>query len=357
MNNASPFPVLAESASASESDASSPSQDRVRAWWFLVFLSIRRQARVRQMVWIALGLLCLTATLVALNTLAERWAMDHWRWRWVSSTRPVATVSSPGKPGAPSPTGFGSNIVFLTYRETADGLELLPSAAPWPAPALAIQTAIGTACRELLKQTDFYVFSNWLVFAIFVSFLLPIWSLSFATEALGGERENRSLIWLLTRPLPRSSIFLAKFVALLPWSFGLNVGGFALLCLLAGKPGQRALALYWPAVAGATLAFSALFHLMSACFRRAAVVALVYAFFLETVLGSMPGYMKRISIGFYTRCIMFEAGQNYGIQPEKPSIYLPVDSATAWCVLLSLTAVFLVVGTVVFARSQYQDLT
>jgi hypothetical protein len=115
--------------------------------------------------------------------------------------------------------------------------------------------------------------------------------------------------------------------------------------------------LYWPAVLGGTLAFCSLFHLMGACFRRAAVVALVYSFFLETILGSMPGYMKRISVGFYTRCLMFEAAQDYGVQPEKPSIYLPVDSLTAWCVLLGVTVVLLVVGMTIFARSEYQDLT
>ena len=41
-----------------------------------------------------------------------------------------------------------------------------------------------------------------------VSFLLPIWSLSFATEALGGERETNSLVWLLIRPLPRPAILI-----------------------------------------------------------------------------------------------------------------------------------------------------
>jgi ABC-type transport system involved in multi-copper enzyme maturation permease subunit len=207
-----------------------------------------------------------------------------------------------------------------------------------------------------LGQSDFYVFSNWIVFSIFVAFLLPIWSLSFATEALGGDRESGSLVWLLTRPLPRPAIYLAKFVALLPWSLGLNVGGFALLCLLAGAPGHRAFFLYWPAVVGATLAFCALFHLTAAVFRRAAIVALVYSFFLETILGSMPGYMKRISVSFYTRCLMFEAAHDFGVQPEKPSIYLPVSGTTAWCMLLGVTAVFLVIGMVVFARAQYQDL-
>ena len=59
--------------------------------------------------------------------------------------------------------------------------------------------------------------------------MLPLWSLSFATEALGGEREAGTLIWLLTRPLPRWSVYLAKYVALLPWGVGLNLVGFAVL--------------------------------------------------------------------------------------------------------------------------------
>jgi len=194
------------------------------------------------------------------------------------------------------------------------------------------------------------------VFSLFVGFMLPIWSLSFATDALGGEREGGSLIWLLSRPMSRAGVYLAKYIALLPWSLALNVGGFGLLCLLAGKPGHQAFRLYWPAVFAATLAFTALFHLMGACFRRAAVVALVYSFFLETIFGQMPGVMKRISISFYTRCLMFDAARDLGVQPEKPSIYLPVDGATAWCVLLTLTAVLLVAGMMIFARSEYREL-
>jgi hypothetical protein len=85
-------------------------------------------------------------------------------------------------------------------------------------------------------------------------------------------------------------------------------------------------------------------------------MAAVYTFFLEIFLGNMPGYMKRVSISFYTRCLMFESAADYGVQPlEKASVYLPVDAATAWSVLLGLTAVLLVIGVVVFARSEYWE--
>jgi ABC-type transport system involved in multi-copper enzyme maturation permease subunit len=314
------------------------------------------------MVWIALALLGLTATIVALNTLAGRWGMGHYRWWWTpprdaAATQAGSTLKSYPPGGGRDPAVINPpSPVISTFDQTATGLEVLPHLLPGPTPAAALQGAIAAASRVSLNRSGFYVFSNWVVFSVFVGFLLPIWSLSFATEALGGEREGRSLIWLLSRPLPRSSIYLAKFVALLPWSLGLNLGGFWLLCALGGPPGQQAFPLYWPAVLGGTLAFCSLFHLMGACFRRAAVVALVYSFFLETILGSMPGYMKRISVSFYTRCLMFEAAQDYGVQTEKPSIYLPVDTMTAWCVLLGVTVALLGLGMAIFARTEYQDL-
>ena len=233
---------------------------------------------------------------------------------------------------------------------------MMPGWAP-PLPDLALLHAAGSSARTAIDRTGFFVFSSSVVFLIYCGFLLPIWTLSFATEALGGEREGRTLVWLFSRPLPRWSVYLAKFLGLLPWSVGLNLGGFALLCLLAGEPGRLALKLFWPAVLGATLAYSALYHFMGACFRRPAVVALVYSFFLETILGSMPGYLKRVSISFYTRCLMFDQAQGYDVYTEKPSIYLPVDGPTAWWVLGLLTAVLLAAGMWVFARTEYQDLT
>jgi hypothetical protein len=299
-----------------------PAVSPLRAAFYLVGLCFRRHARSRQLVWIAVGLLAVTCILVALNTLANRWGMDHWRYPYRSG-----------------PT-------------FADWVHLL-GAIPRLPPAAELQSAVTGALHAWLERTGFQVFSSWIVFSVFLSFLLPIWSLSFATDALGGEQEDRTLIWLVMQPLSRPVVYLAKFVALLPYALGLNVGGFGLLCLAAGAPGRLAFRLYWPAVLCGSLAFCALFHLMGAWFRRSAVVALVYSFFLETLLGNMPGYMKRISVGFYTRCMMFERAQGYGVQPEKPSVYLPVDGRTAAVVLLGATAVLLVAGMLVFARSEY----
>ena len=73
--------LAADEASLSSTLHSPPSalHSSLRAWLYLVWLSIQRQARARQMVLIALALLIFSATLVALNTAGERWTMHRWR--------------------------------------------------------------------------------------------------------------------------------------------------------------------------------------------------------------------------------------------------------------------------------------
>ena len=299
-----------------------------RAWCYLVWLSFQRQARAHLMVWIALALLAVMVFLVGVFTQSGRWTMAHYRW-----------------PSFKGPT-FAAHFQQVTAVE----------AVLWPADAAAVaqmhRAAVGTA---LYDGSGFFVFSNWVVFQVFATFLFPLWSLSFATEALGREREADNLLWVLTRPLSRPAIFLAKFVGMLPWCLMLNLGGFALICLAGGRPGRLALALYWPAVFWGTLAFAALFHLLGALLRRAAVVALLYTFFLETIMGNLPGHFKRLSLSFYTRCLMFDRAHDYGIRPERPTVYLPVDGTTAWLALAGVTVVCLVVGAALFTRNEELD--
>jgi hypothetical protein len=325
----------------------------VRAWLALVWLSFWRQARSRQMVWIALGLLAFSVALVAIHTSARGWGKGHWR-----APRRVVTHL---------PNGLRHEKPGPTYLEWVGATQAASALAHRTAGAQAVQHAVVGACLVILTKdgTDtqgrvlavsgFQVFSRSIVFSLFLTFLLPFWGLSFGTEALGGERESQGLIWLLSRPLPRPAIYLAKFVALLPWTVGLNLCGFALLCLAAGPPGRLALSLYWSSVLWATLAFAALFLLIGAYFRRPAIVAITYSFCLEVVLGIMPGYVKRVSLGFYVRCLMFERAEQFGIQPDNPDVFLPVSGTTALLVLLAATAGLLALGMWLFSRTQYHE--
>jgi len=279
-----------------------------------------------------------------------------------SGARDFVTVSpchgvtvSPAEPATPSAWRAWCYLVGLSFRRQARAHLMA-----WIALVLLAFTAFVVALNTSEGRWDppkgFRQFSDWIGLGMFCDFLLPLWSLSFATEALGREREAHNLIWVLTRPLSRLAIFLAKFVAILPWVLGFNLGGFGLICVLAGETGVLAFQLYWPAVLAGSVAYAALFHMMGAWFRRAAVVAVVYSFFLESFMGRMPGYWKRGSISFYTRCLMFAAGADYDVQPVNPANYIPVGAATAYVFLTAATTLFLAWGIRVFSRSEYLDL-
>src|SRR5215203_2560863 len=78
-------------------------------------------------------------------------------------------------------------------------------------------------------------FARDLVLGVYLTLVLPLLCLCFGTQALGGEWEERSLVWLLTRPIPRPLIYLAKFTAAIPWALGCTLGGFFLAGLCVGS--------------------------------------------------------------------------------------------------------------------------
>ncbi|HMP15553.1 MAG TPA: ABC transporter permease subunit [Gemmatales bacterium] len=256
---------------------------------------------------------------------------------------------------------------------------------------------VGNFTRDLIVGRD-----N--VPGIYFNLLMPLMCLCFGTQALGGEWEERSLVWILTRPIPRWLIYLAKFTAALPWTLLSTVGGFWLAGWAVGSrtvdfrwheqiverlpqfgpftvpsllpellvpgtvqpmtfwPGLEVVRVLWPCVLAGSVAYLALFMLLGAVFRRSTA----YAFLLEGLVGTMPGLLKRASLAFYTRCMAYDwaawkswptATGNLGIDPSKASLVLPVPGVLALAVLILVTGLLLLVGAWWFSRKEYHDLS
>src|SRR5437588_9590996 len=94
-------------------ETSSTQYSALRAWLYLVGLCIQRQARLRQIVGIALALLLLMGTMVTLNTIAGRWGMAKWWWRWYAPQTPSQTSSGEFPP--PSRPDVPPRVLTLTY--------------------------------------------------------------------------------------------------------------------------------------------------------------------------------------------------------------------------------------------------
>lgn len=214
----------------------------------------------------------------------------------------------------------------------------------------AICSAVAGSSSGLLIQSGFPVFTKNVIFSVLLGFLLPLWCLTFAVEGLGAEREAKTLFWLFSKPVPRSSIYVGKFLAILPWILIWSLGGFFILAICAGDCGIFTFQLFWQPIALASIAYASVFFFMGACLPRASLIALAYAFVVETLLGSMPGSLKQLSVAFYARCIMFHKSSALGVTLEQGGGYGDFSQTMAICFLLGIALLFLVAGIFFFGK-------
>jgi len=192
---------------------------------------------------------------------------------------------------------------------------------------------------------------------LFVGFFLPILCLLYAAAALGEEYEERTFVYVLARPLTLWKVYLAKGLGIAPLLAVATVGGSGLLCLSAGSAGREAWPLFWPAVAAGALAYGSLFLMIGALAPKPMVVGVGYAFFFEFIAGNLPGTIKRASISFHCRCMMYDAGSHLGFQPLSARQFMPISGELALIVLVTMSVMLLGFGAWRFHRREYRDLT
>jgi ABC-2 type transport system permease protein len=185
-------------------------------------------------------------------------------------------------------------IQQLTGRARLIGFSLLNLV---PAPLLA---AVSRSANPDALDLELGV----LLVVPFFALVVPITTLILAASALGEERRDKTLSFLVLRPISRLEIALAKSIAATAVSVG-----FAAL-------GALGLSLTWFAVGGsfdvfpsillgATLAcvmYSTVFLVLGHLAVRATLVGLLYILFFETVVvGELPrlatASLWRISLG------------------------------------------------------------
>jgi ABC-type transport system involved in multi-copper enzyme maturation permease subunit len=246
----------------------------------------------------------------------------------------------------------------------------------WSAGSLMILLPIGLVIAELAILGNRYAsddnfgraferFSYEFVILQFLLLVVPLCALTYATTSVGGDREDRTLLFLLVRPVPRPFILLAKMLATLPLVVGLTVAAFFVCCELAGAPGQAAFEVYLPTMLLMSISYVAAFHLFAVYFRHATVLALIYSIFMEFFLSNIPGMVQRFAVNFYGRSMIYDYGTAYlvsrgdshVVEPVDPRIFTPVTAETAFWSLSGLTAAAMVAAAIVFQRREYRDLT
>lgn len=178
---------------------------------------------------------------------------------------------------------------------------------------------------------------------VVIATLLPITILILATGAIGNEIEDRTLPYLTLKPISRFRIVFEKFLGTI-----LVVGPIIMLGLIATfivvlrgawRDHLDALWALLASTAAATVAYSAIFILVSLLISRALLAGIVYSIVWESVLGRyLPG-VRYISVRHYTESIFIDVlkDPNYTLKNSfgLSSAIITILIAAALAILIS----------------------
>jgi len=144
-----------------------------------------------------------------------------------------------------------------------------------------------------------------------IHFLVLFVTLFYGTALVSEEVEGKTLTYLFVRPIPKPTIMLGKYLALI-WICCLLVLPTILLSYLILYIRRdmsqfledfRVLGIDFGIVFLAILAYGALFGLIGAWLKHSVLAGLVYAFGWEGIVSYLPGFTRKLTITHYIQSI------------------------------------------------------
>jgi ABC-2 type transport system permease protein len=195
-------------------------------------------------------------------------------------------------------------------------------------------------------NADPQLFYSRLVQRLFIPIITALVALIVGVSALGDEREDGTILYLVATPLPRLGIVVAKIFAAWTVCLALLVPSVVVCGLLSLTGDVTASLLFWPAlgVALAALAYTALGAWLSMQVRRPIVVGVVYILLWEGSVATYAASADRLSIAAYGRALVAET-----LPESAPGVVAP---ATAAVILIAATVIAALLGARAMSRAE-----
>jgi len=150
-----------------------------------------------------------------------------------------------------------------------------------------------------------------MIWLLYVRFIVPVLGVFYGTALIADEVDDKTITYLFTRPIPRGSVLLGKFLAYLGCTVLLilptvMVVFFLIVPLGGGSIGQAfpSLLVDLGMIALGLAAYGAVFALVGARLKRPLVIGLVFAFGWEPTVMLVPGYLKQLSVAYYLQALV-----------------------------------------------------
>jgi ABC-2 type transport system permease protein len=224
------------------------------------------------------------------------------------------------------------SVVFeLTVRQLARGKRpLVLLLVPLVPAVLALATRLSNSGQS---ETEVYAT---LMEDVFLPTAVAFTALVLGASALGDERDDGTILYLVSTPLAR--VRLAGTKALAAWlvTFTLCLPGLIACFILALDSQATISAGLWSlaALAGATAAYVAAFSALSMLTRRPVVIGFLYVVFWEGSIATVAPGADRFSIAAYARVLVAR-----GLPADASSHVPDYSPLLASCVLVGVIAV------------------
>jgi ABC-type Na+ efflux pump permease subunit len=200
-----------------------------------------------------------------------------------------------------------------------------------------------------------------ILMVFFLQFYIVILALFYGTSITAEEVENRTLAYLVTRPVPKPAIVVGKFAAYsalmsLMVAVGLAVSFFILNAARLGDPDLFVTFFrYLGVLVLGILAYTAFFAFIGTILKRAIILGLVFGFGWETVIQYFPGSTQRFSIVHYLKSLLpYRPGSGGGRGVALLLFRLePTAPVLAVFALVAITAVFLALACGLFRAKEF----
>lgn len=175
-----------------------------------------------------------------------------------------------------------------------------------------IPVVLAVVVRIVLRGRtgDMAAVSTEILMVFFLQIYIVILALFYGTSVTAEEVENRTLAYLITRPVPKTAIIVGKYAAYAALMFGMVTVGLAVSYLILNaarldEPDLYAVFFRYLGVLGlGLLAYSAFYAFLGAILKRAIILGLVFGFGWESVIQYFPGSTQRFSIVHYLKSLL-----------------------------------------------------
>jgi ABC-type transport system involved in multi-copper enzyme maturation permease subunit len=150
-----------------------------------------------------------------------------------------------------------------------------------------------------------------MIWLLYLRFIVPVLGVFYGTALIADEVEDKTITYLFTRPIPRGSVLIGKYLAYLVCTVLLVLPSVVVVFFLTVPIGGDSIARAFPSLLSdlgmlvvGLASYGAVFALVGTRLKRPLVVGLVFAFGWEPAVLLFPGYLKQLTVAYYLQALV-----------------------------------------------------